>query len=177
MGVVKYPGLISWKTIYESFRFFSKSSRCWTAFLDGDLKEEIYMEHPPSVRNVTKDDCVILEISLCWIRQILLCSRIKIFSLSCMYNLIICNFTLDAWYLLGCRPFKKWLIILTYVFILYFYICTFSILHHEPSIHKLFLSPSTTEISTWIGSIHHCTHSFTIFQKHHEFSFVSRFQT
>ena len=40
------------------FEFLAKVVDIKTAFLNGDLEVEMYMECPPCIRNVTKDDCL-----------------------------------------------------------------------------------------------------------------------
>ena len=44
------------------FRYLSKIVDINTAFLYGDLEEEIYMECPQGMADVKKDDCIILNI-------------------------------------------------------------------------------------------------------------------
>ena len=43
------------------FGFLAKIVDVDTAFLYGDLKEEIYMESPQGMNNVKKDGCIILN--------------------------------------------------------------------------------------------------------------------
>ena len=43
------------------FGYSAKIVDVETAFLYGDLEEEIYMECPQAMSDVTKDDCIILN--------------------------------------------------------------------------------------------------------------------
>ena len=43
------------------FGFLAKIVNVETAFLYGDMEEEIYIKHPQGMSNVGKDDCIILH--------------------------------------------------------------------------------------------------------------------
>ena len=43
------------------FGYLTKIVNIETAFLYGDLEEEIYMECPQGMANIKKDDCIILN--------------------------------------------------------------------------------------------------------------------
>ena len=45
----------------QHFSYLAKIVNVETAFLYGDLEEEIYMECPQGMHNVKKDDCIILN--------------------------------------------------------------------------------------------------------------------
>ena len=41
--------------------FLSKAVNVKTAFLYGQLEEEIYLKSPPSMKDISRDDCVVLK--------------------------------------------------------------------------------------------------------------------
>ena len=66
MNVIMYQTLLF---IMIHFGFLVEVENIETAFLYIDLEEKIHMEHPPGMREVTKDNCIILEKSICGLMQ------------------------------------------------------------------------------------------------------------